>query len=99
MTGLTTGPMWETLPMTRLILRRGSGPPQRRAEDAAMAATSRLWMLAAALVASTALGAGRPTCPLDGAWQFRLDRTSKGEAERWFDPGVTFQDTISVPGA
>ncbi|NQT89371.1 beta galactosidase jelly roll domain-containing protein, partial [bacterium] len=64
-----------------------------------MTTTLRLWTLAAALAASVAWGAGRPTLPLDGAWQFRLDGANEGEAGRWFDPEAPFQDSIRVPGA
>jgi hypothetical protein len=59
----------------------------------------RLWVLAAALAAGTALGAGRPTRPLDGTWNFRLDEQGSGEAGRWFEPHVPLPDTIQVPGA
>lgn len=50
-------------------------------------------------LATAALGSGRPTIPLDGAWQFRLDPKEEGEKEQWFDAKVPFDATIQVPGA
>ena len=34
---------------------------------------------------------------LNGAWAFRFDKDSKGEAEKWFDPGAKFPLSITVP--
>ncbi|MFA6243515.1 MAG: sugar-binding domain-containing protein, partial [Candidatus Hydrogenedentales bacterium] len=55
-------------------------------------------MIAAIPVAADSV-ATRSTTSLDGAWSFRLDPDSAGESERWFQPEVTFADTIQVPGA
>ncbi len=41
----------------------------------------------------------RPGLSLDGAWEFRLDRDNVGEAEGWFNPPVSFPDSVQVPGA
>ena len=34
---------------------------------------------------------------LNGSWAFRFDKDSKGEAEKWFNPGVKFPLSITVP--
>ena len=63
-----------------------------------------MWNLASGIpllvcLAATASAAGRPTLPLDGAWQFRLDPSDAGEKEQWFDAKAPFDATIQVPGA
>ncbi len=64
-----------------------------------------MWNLASgipllfALAAAAAAAAGRPTIPLDGAWQFRLDPNDAGEKEQWFEGKAPFDATIQVPGA
>ena len=40
----------------------------------------------------------RPRIELDGVWQFRMDPQGAGEVEAWHSAGVTFSDTIRVPG-
>jgi hypothetical protein len=40
----------------------------------------------------------RPRIDLDGAWQFRMDPESAGEAGSWASSDVVFADTIRVPG-
>ncbi|MFA6241358.1 MAG: sugar-binding domain-containing protein [Candidatus Hydrogenedentales bacterium] len=56
-------------------------------------------MLAVCLAGVHALGEGRPTVNLDGAWSFRMDPDNVGEAEQWFSPELAFTDSIQVPGA
>jgi beta-galactosidase len=40
----------------------------------------------------------RPRIDLDGVWQFRMDPQGAGEADGWHSEGVSFSDTIRVPG-
>lgn len=36
---------------------------------------------------------------LNGSWQFEFDDRNVGAAQRWFDPGENFSQTIQVPFA
>ena len=66
----------------------------------------RVWSRHAALaliaacgvLARSAAAEGRETVPLDGQWEFRLDPERIGEAERWFEAAVPFEQRIRVPG-
>ncbi len=56
-------------------------------------------LLLLAAVALSCFAAERDTVALDGAWEFRLDPQGTGLAQKWYQPGASFDRTIQVPGA
>lgn len=54
--------------------------------------------LCGCLAPALVLAQERARIDLNGEWQFRLDPSASGEAERCHSPGVPFPDTIRVPG-
>lgn len=40
----------------------------------------------------------RMTITLNGTWQIRLDPKELGKEEGWFQPEITFDESIMVPG-
>lgn len=68
--------------------------------------TKKRWrqLLCAGLVllgvaCTAAESAERATMDLSGAWEFKLDPSDVGRAGKWFDPSVTYERSIQVPGA
>ncbi len=59
--------------------------------------TGTLFMISGAAIAEAAQA--RAAIDLDGSWEFRLDPTSVGENESWFNSSTSFADAIQVPGA
>jgi beta-galactosidase/beta-glucuronidase len=41
----------------------------------------------------------RPSISLSGPWEFRMDSADVGRFQKWFDPSVSFDQTIQVPGS
>lgn len=54
-------------------------------------------VLALLLAATAATAAEPPAISLAGTWQFKLDPTSVGEAEKWYEGALP--ETVKLPGS